>query len=78
MASRPLLYATVLLLLLAARPAHAYLDPAAGSMILQILLGGLAGLAVALKLFWRKIVSFFGAGRSRGKAAAGPDTPDGA
>lgn len=76
MARRPLLYATIFLLLLAARPAHAYLDPAAGSMILQILLGGIAGLAVFLKLFWRKIVLFFG--RTVGKPAAGPDTPDGA
>lgn len=76
--ARRLLYTTALLLLLAARPAHAYLDPAAGSMILQILLGGIAGLAVFLKLFWRKIVSFFGAGRTGGKPAAGPDTPDGA
>jgi hypothetical protein len=76
MARRPLLYATVFLLLYTARPAHAYLDPAAGSMILQILLGGIAGLAVFLKLFWRKIVAFFG--RTGGKPAAGPDTPDGA
>ena len=75
--ARRLLYTTVLLLLLAARPAHAYLDPATGSMVLQILLGGIAGLAVALKLFWRKIVSFFGRATG-GKPAAGPDTPDGA
>ena len=42
-----------------ARPAWAYLDPASGSLLLQLVLGGVAGLALALKLFWRRIVGFF-------------------
>lgn len=37
--------------------AHAYLDPAAGSLMLQLLLAGLAGLAVLLKLYWGKLLS---------------------
>ena len=32
-----------------------YLDPGAGSMILQVLAGGLAGLAVVGKLYWARI-----------------------
>ena len=32
-----------------------YLDPGAGSMILQALAGGLAGLAVVGKLYWGRI-----------------------
>ena len=44
----------------AASPAQAYLDPGTGSMILQILLGGIAGVAVIAKLYWRKIKGFFG------------------
>ncbi len=54
----------VFLLLLTAVPrnAHAYLDPASGSMLLQLLLGGLAGAALFLKLFWQKIRNFFGSG----------------
>jgi len=40
--------------------AYAYLDPGTGSMLLQLLLGGLAGLAVILKLFWHRIISFLG------------------
>jgi hypothetical protein len=36
----------------------AYLDPASGSMLLQVLLGGLAGAAVALKLGWRHITQY--------------------
>ena len=42
------------------RQAHAYLDPASGSMLLQLLLGGMAGLALVFKLFWHKIQAFFG------------------
>ncbi len=42
------------------RHAHAYLDPASGSMLLQLLLGGLAGAALFFKIFWHKIRSFFG------------------
>ncbi|OHC74266.1 MAG: hypothetical protein A3H92_09310 [Rhodospirillales bacterium RIFCSPLOWO2_02_FULL_58_16] len=40
-------------------PAHAYLDPGTGSILLQMILGGAAGAAVVLKLYWRRIISFF-------------------
>ncbi len=36
----------------------AYLDPGSGSMILQAVLGGVAGLLVALKMFGRRVFSF--------------------
>ena len=36
----------------------AYLDPGSGSMILQILAGGLAAVAVTAKLYWNKILRF--------------------
>ena len=36
----------------------AYLDPGSASMILQMLVGGLAAVAVSLKLFWRRILKF--------------------
>ncbi|MEM7222613.1 MAG: hypothetical protein AAF495_06520 [Pseudomonadota bacterium] len=42
-------------------PAYAYLDPGTGSIILQALLGGIAGAMIAAKLYWAKIKSFFGA-----------------
>ena len=38
-------------------PVLAYLDPGTGSVILQALLGGIAGVAVTLKLFGRRVVS---------------------
>jgi hypothetical protein len=40
-------------------PAYAYLDAGTGSMILQLLLGGLAGLAVVGKLYWSNTKEFF-------------------
>jgi hypothetical protein len=41
-------------------PAHAYLDPGTGSMILQVLLGGVAGVAVAGKFYWHRLKSLLG------------------
>jgi len=46
---------TCFVLLLSAGPAHAYLDPGTGSMLLQVILGGVAAVGVAIKLFWHKI-----------------------
>jgi hypothetical protein len=43
-----------------ASPAQAYLDPGTGSMILQIILGGVAGLLVAGKLYWARLKEIFG------------------
>ena len=45
----------VALMVLATEPAFAYLDPGTGSMLLQVILGGVAAVAVAIKLFWYKI-----------------------
>ena len=49
---------TILLIIVFHRPALAYLDPGTGSMMLQIILGGVAGLLVAGKLFWHRILVF--------------------
>lgn len=51
-----------------ALPAHAYVDPGAGSMLLQLLLGGLAGLLFAGRLFGRRIARFLGWGKDRDQA----------
>ncbi len=40
-------------------PAYAYLDPGTGSIILQLLLGGVAGGIVICKLYWARLKSFF-------------------
>jgi hypothetical protein len=46
-------------------PAHAYLDAGTGSMLLQLLLGGIAGLAIAAKLYWHRLLSAFGLRKTR-------------
>lgn len=50
----------LLLLVLATRPAHAYLDPASGSMILQVIVAAVAALLITIKAFWHKIRGMFG------------------
>ena len=44
-------------------PALAYLDPGTGSMLLQMILAGTAGLMVVGKLYWRKLKSHFNSSR---------------
>lgn len=61
-------------LLLVNGPAFAYLDPGTGGMLIQILLGGLAGLAVAGKLFWHQIKSFFRFGKADNAESGTDDT----
>ena len=36
----------------------AYLDPGSGSMILQIIAGGMAAVAVTAKLYWNRLLRF--------------------
>ena len=58
-------------LLLLAGPAHAYLDPGTGSMLLQVIRGGFAAIGVALKLYWDRITSFFQRGETTTSPADG-------
>ena len=58
MSKRVLLFALVLAVMLE-RNAHAYLDPASGSLLLQLLVGGVAGAAVLIKMYWRRLVERF-------------------
>ena len=53
------------LLLLLANPlaAHAYIDPGAGSILLQLLLGGVAGAFVFFRLFKQRLFSLLGLGK---------------
>lgn len=53
----------VLMVGISTSSAHAYLDPGTGSIILQVLLGGIAGIALAGKLYWHKFLSLIGMGR---------------
>ena len=40
----------------------AYLDPGSGSFLIQVLIATLAGAAVAVQGYWKKIKGFFGVG----------------
>ena len=52
-------------------PAYAYLDPGTFSIMLQLLLGSIAGGLVIAKLYWNKIKSFF----SGAKESSDDDNP---
>lgn len=54
----PLAFAAVFWLAAAAAPASAYLDPGTGSMMLQLMLGGVAGAMVVGKLYLRRATDF--------------------
>lgn len=42
-----------------AEEAHAYIDPGAGSILLQMLLAGLLGTVFTVKMYWKKCKKFF-------------------
>lgn len=56
----------------------AYLDPGTGSIIIQSIVAGLLGIAVAIKLFWQRIVGFFRFRKSEpvGEEKAEPEAKD--
>ena len=67
-------------------PAWAYLDPGTGSMMLQLLLGGIAGAMVLGKLYWHRLRTFVtsrfsskpnhGGQAEQATASSRTDTPD--
>jgi hypothetical protein len=72
--------------LLEAGPARAYLDPGTGSIMLQALLGGVAGAMVVGGLYWHRLRAFVtswfrgrsgeGASASHVHASSRSDPPD--
>ena len=44
---------------------EAYLDPGTGSMLLQVILGGVAAVGVAIKLYWYKLRAAFGMAKKK-------------
>jgi len=59
-------------MLISVDTAFAYLDPGTGSMLLQVILGGIAAVGVAIKLYWHKLRVAIGLGRKTEK----PDEPE--
>lgn len=52
---RPL-FAALILNLVIVNTAHAYIDMGTGSMIFQMIVGGLVGISFTIKLYWRTLV----------------------
>ena len=57
------LLALLLPWLAAPKTAQAYLDPGTGSILLQVIIGGVAGLGVIAKLYWHRLRSLLGSGK---------------
>ena len=55
--------------------AHAYLDPGTGSIILQLLLGGIAGGLVIGKLYWHQLLVMLGIRKDAKQVAGRCETP---
>ncbi len=54
--SRPVRSGFSAVLLFAPVPAWAYIDPGVGSVMLQLIFGGLAAAAAALGIYWRQLL----------------------
>jgi hypothetical protein len=63
---------TAVVLLASSTPAHAYLDPTTGSMVISAIVGIFASIALAMKTYWYKIKSFF---RGDRKPSASKEEP---
>jgi hypothetical protein len=62
---RKMRFAFGVLLLMVWTSANAYLDPGTGSMMLQVILGGVAAVGVAVKLYWHKLRVAIGFGKKK-------------
>lgn len=61
----------VIVFLTGAIPAYAYVDPGTGSMLVQLVTGGVAGALVLARLYWRRLKD-----KLTGKTATAHPEPD--
>lgn len=50
---------TAIIIFCSTQRAHAYIDPGTGSLIIQIIIGGLLGAMFALKIYWKRLKAYF-------------------
>jgi hypothetical protein len=55
----------------------AYLDPGTGSMLVQLLVGGLAAAGVAAKFYWRRILTLLRIRKPEPELRPAEPDPDG-
>ena len=70
------LYALAAVGVLISTPAYAYIDPGTAGMVLQLLIGGIAGAAVVFRHRLQKLFSFFGRGNKKASQPPLSDKPD--
>ncbi len=63
-----------IILVAASGPAYAYIDPGTGSMILQGIIGGVAGGLFILRTYWAKVTAFFSGARKNTAASVASET----
>ncbi len=51
----PLIFGISLLHVFTISDAYAYIDPASGSLVIQIIIGALVGVGITVKIYWYKI-----------------------
>ena len=51
------LYITILILI--SKEAYAYLDPGTGGLILNLIIGAIAGILIFISVSWQRINNFF-------------------
>jgi hypothetical protein len=68
------LLAAMMVLAATSLPAHAYIDPGTGSLIVQSLIGGFFAASTFAAVYFNKIVRLF----KRGTGKEGPDGKDSA
>ena len=69
--------AALVALLASATPAYAYLDPGTGSMLLQLLVGGVGGALVVGKLYWARLKAMIMRRKPGEQESTDQQTPDG-
>lgn len=53
------------------RSLFAYLDPGTGSFLVQIVIGAVVGVGVAVKAYWHNILAFFSKGKGKSDSKDG-------
>lgn len=69
--ARTSLWALLCFVTLGIPQAQAYLDPGTGSIILQAVIGAVAGALIVIKLYWYKLTAFLRGIRSGSAEATG-------
>lgn len=65
MQSKQQFFALAFLLLAIPVPAYAYIDPGAGSLVVQMLIGAIATLSAMVSIYFRQLLAFLGIGKKK-------------